>query len=52
MKIDDTTLRYDKMVESALRGVVRQAVTEVQTRGPIFRVLKSLIICANVIRAK
>ena len=33
MKIDDTTLRYDKMVESALRGVVRQAVTEVQTRG-------------------
>lgn len=33
MKIDDTTLRYDKMVESALRGVVRQAVKEVQTRG-------------------
>ncbi len=33
MKIDDTTLRYDKMVESALRGVVRQAITEVQTRG-------------------
>jgi hypothetical protein len=33
MKIDDTTLRYDKMVESALRGVVRQAITEVQSRG-------------------
>ncbi|MBL8640673.1 MAG: hypothetical protein JNL76_00995 [Alphaproteobacteria bacterium] len=33
MKIDDTTLRYDKMVESALRGVVRQAITEVQGRG-------------------
>lgn len=33
MKIDDTTLRYDKMVESALRGVVRQAISEVQTRG-------------------
>ncbi len=33
MKSDDTTLRYDKMVESALRGVVRQAVTEVQEHG-------------------
>lgn len=33
MKTDDTTLRYDKMVESALRGVVRQAITEVQSRG-------------------
>lgn len=33
MKIDDTTLRYDKMVESALRGVVRQAITEVKTSG-------------------
>lgn len=33
MKKDDTSLRYDKMVESALRGVVRQAVGEVQQRG-------------------
>ena len=33
MKIDDTTLRYDKMVESALRGVVRQTLTEVQANG-------------------
>ena len=33
MKIDDNTLRYDKMVESALRGVVRQAVAEVQKKG-------------------
>lgn len=33
MKHDDTTLRYDKMVESALRGVVRQAISEVQTKG-------------------
>lgn len=33
MKPDDTTLRYDKMVESALRGVVRQAVSEVQKDG-------------------
>lgn len=33
MKHDDTTLRYDKMVESALRGVVRQAITEVQAKG-------------------
>lgn len=33
MKIDDNTLRYDKMVESALRGVVRQAITEVKEKG-------------------
>ncbi|HNQ92751.1 MAG TPA: ClpXP protease specificity-enhancing factor SspB [Alphaproteobacteria bacterium] len=33
MKNDDTTLRYDKMVESALRGVVRQAISEVQEKG-------------------
>lgn len=33
MKKDDTSLRYDRMVESALRGVVRQAVGEVQQRG-------------------
>ena len=33
MKIDDNALRYDKMVEFALRGVVRQAVSEVQKRG-------------------
>lgn len=33
MKIDDNSLRYDKMVESALRGVVRQAVSEVQKKG-------------------
>ena len=33
MKSDSTTLRYDKMVESALRGVVRQAVSEVQKGG-------------------
>jgi hypothetical protein len=32
MKIDDNSLRYDKMVESALRGVVRQAVAEVQKK--------------------
>lgn len=31
--IDDNTLRYDKMVESALRGVVRQALEEVIQRG-------------------
>lgn len=30
---EDTTLRYDRMVESALRGVVRQAITEVQENG-------------------
>ncbi len=29
MTDDDDTLRYDKMVEQALRGVVRQAVEEV-----------------------
>jgi hypothetical protein len=33
MKPDDNTLRYDKMVEAALRGVVRQAVGEVQKDG-------------------
>ena len=33
MKIDDNTLRYDKMVESALRGVVRQAILEVKEKG-------------------
>jgi hypothetical protein len=33
MKSEDNTLRYDKMVESALRGVVRQAVGEVQRDG-------------------
>lgn len=33
MRKDDTTLRYDKMVEGALRGVVRQAVSEVQEKG-------------------
>lgn len=33
MKNDENTLRYDKMVESALRGVVRQAVSEVQKGG-------------------
>lgn len=30
---DEDTLRYDRMVESALRGVVRQAVTEVIEEG-------------------
>ena len=30
---DDNTLRYDKMVEQALRGVVRQAVEEVIESG-------------------
>lgn len=33
MKSEDNTLRYDKMVEAALRGVVRQAVGEVQRDG-------------------
>ena len=33
MKNEDNNLRYDKMVESALRGVVRQAVSEVQKGG-------------------
>jgi hypothetical protein len=32
-KSDDDTLRYDRMVESALRNVVRQAVNEVQAKG-------------------
>jgi hypothetical protein len=30
---DDNTLRYDKMVEHALRGVVRQAIEEVIENG-------------------
>lgn len=30
---EDEILRYDKMVESALRGVVRQAVEEVMAEG-------------------
>ncbi len=30
---EENTLRYDRMVESALRGVVRQAITEVQEIG-------------------
>lgn len=30
---DDTILRYDKMVESALRGVVREAIEEVMEDG-------------------
>lgn len=33
MKAEDKTLRYDKMVENALRGVVRQSITEVQENG-------------------
>jgi hypothetical protein len=33
MKNEDDILRYDKMVEQALRGVVRQAVSEVVTDG-------------------
>lgn len=33
MSDDDNILRYDKMVESALRGVVRQAVEEVMEDG-------------------
>ncbi len=33
MKNEDEILRYDKMVEQALRGVVRQAVTEVMADG-------------------
>lgn len=33
MKNEDDTLRYDKMVEQALRGVVRQAVSEVMADG-------------------
>ncbi len=31
--MDDNTLRYDKMVENALRGVVRQALKEIIDRG-------------------
>lgn len=30
---EENTLRYDRMVETALRGVVRQAITEVQESG-------------------
>ena len=33
MMTDDDTLRYDKMVENALRGVVRDAVQEVVDNG-------------------
>ena len=33
MKNEDEILRYDKMVEQALRGVVRQAVMEVMADG-------------------
>ncbi|GJL86217.1 MAG: hypothetical protein DHS20C02_19920 [Micavibrio sp.] len=33
MTDDDDILRYDKMVEGALRGVVRQAVEEVMEHG-------------------
>lgn len=33
MDEDDNTLRYDKMVETALRGVVKQAVEEVMKDG-------------------
>lgn len=33
MKSEDEILRYDKMVEQALRSVVRQAVTEVMADG-------------------
>ena len=32
---EENTLRYDKMVESALRGVVRQAISEVQETGSL-----------------
>lgn len=32
-EIDDNTLRYDRMVEKALRGVARQAVEEVISDG-------------------
>jgi hypothetical protein len=30
---EDSTLRYDKMVENALRGVVKQAIEEVRDNG-------------------
>ncbi len=33
MKNEDEILRYDRMVEQALRGVVRQAVSEVMAGG-------------------
>ena len=33
MTDEDDILRYDKMVESALRGVVRQSVEEVMEHG-------------------
>ena len=33
MKNEDEILRYDRMVEQALRGVVRQAVSEVMADG-------------------
>lgn len=33
MTDDDNTLRYDRMVEQALRGVVREAVQEVVDQG-------------------
>ena len=33
MDDDDSTLRYDRMVETALRGVVKQAVEEVMEDG-------------------
>ena len=33
MDEDDTTLRYDRMVEHALRGVVRKAIEEVMEDG-------------------
>lgn len=33
MNDDDNTLRYDKMVENALRGVVRQSIEEVVRDG-------------------
>lgn len=32
-EIDDNTLRYDRMVEKALRGVAKQAVEEVMSDG-------------------
>ncbi len=32
---DDDTLRYDRMVESALRGVVREAIQEVIDEGEL-----------------
>ncbi len=35
MEDDENTLRYDRMVESALRGVVRQAVEEVMGVGEL-----------------